>query len=75
MELTGKVVSTKMKKTVVIEVESLVAHPLYKKRVRVKKNFKAHDNLGVKVGETVKIKSCRPISKDKHFEVIGLLNK
>jgi small subunit ribosomal protein S17 len=73
MEFIGKVVSTKMQKTALVQVEHLVPHPLYKKRIRRINKFKAHDELGVKVGDTVKIKSCRPVSKDKHFKIKEVL--
>ena len=74
MELVGKVVGTKLQKTTLVEVEDLVTHPLYKKRVRKSKKYQVHDEFGVKIGDKVKIESCRPISKNKHFrikEVIG----
>lgn len=72
----GKVVSTKMQKTVVIEVEKVFRHPLYKKVVRRQKKYKAHnDKFNLKDGDLVKIKETRPISKDKHFAVIEKLEK
>lgn len=72
----GKVVSTKMQKTVVIEVERVFRHPLYKKVVRRQKKYKAHnEKFNLKDGDLVKIKETRPISKDKHFAVIEKLGK
>jgi small subunit ribosomal protein S17 len=75
MELIGKVVSTKMNKTVLVEIERLVTHPLYKKRIKKTKRFKAYDEIGVKIEDKVKIVSTRPTSKDKHFKVEELIEK
>ena len=70
-QLTGKVVSDKMQKTVVVEVERIKEHPKYKRRYRVSKKYKAHAEIGeVKVGDKVLIEECRPISKDKRWRVI-----
>ena len=69
--LTGKVVSVKMLKTVVVEVERMVKHPLYQKIMRKTKKFKVHnDALSIKEGDTVKIVPTRPLSKEKHFKVV-----
>jgi len=69
--LKGKVVSTKMDKTVVIEVVTSRPHPLYKKIIKKKKKYKAdNQNFDLKVGDRVEIVSTRPISKEKHFKVI-----
>jgi small subunit ribosomal protein S17 len=69
--LKGVVVSDKMKDTVVVLVERYVKHPVYKKYLRRSKKYKAH-NPGntVSLGQKVLIRECRPISKDKHFEVV-----
>jgi len=75
MNIVGKVVSTKMNKTAVVKIERLVTHPLYKKRIKKVKKFKAHDELGVKVGDKVLISTSKPISKDKHFVVKEILTK
>ena len=75
MELIGKIVSTKMNKTVVVAVDRLVIHPIYKKRTHQSKRYKVHDSLGVKMGDLVKIESTRPISKTKHFKVVEVLKK
>ena len=69
----GKVVSDKMEKTVVVEVERYQVHPLYKKRMKVKKKYHVHDELGVKVGEEVIFGETRPISKTKKWRVIEKL--
>ncbi|MGB9706846.1 MAG: 30S ribosomal protein S17 [Microgenomates group bacterium] len=71
--LEGVVTSTKMKKTATVLVERFKVHPLYKKRVKVKKKYHAHDQLGVKVGDRVKIQECRPISKTKRWKIIEKL--
>ena len=68
--LTGIVSSTKMEKTVVVTVERRWRHPLYKKIVKRSKKYSAHDEFGVKEGETVTIQETRPISKLKRWKVI-----
>jgi len=69
--LTGVVVSNKMDKTVVVSVSRYVKIPKYNKYVSRDKRFKAHDPENkCQVGDRVKIRETRPISKDKHFEVI-----
>ena len=69
--LQGVVVSDKMDKTIVVEVERRIMHPIYKKFVRRTKKYAAHDEANThKVGETVRIRECRPISKRKRWEVI-----
>lgn len=74
-KFTGRVISTKMDKTVTVEVVRLKAHPIYKKRMRVKKKFHAHDDLGVKVGDRVIIVETRPISKTKMWRVKEAIKK
>ncbi len=70
--LSGVVVSDKMKDTIVVEVTRYVKHLKYKKYFKVGKRFKAHDAGNTrKMGEKVRIVSCRPISKDKHFTVLS----
>ena len=70
--LTGKVVSNKMAKTVVVEVERMKQHPKYLRRFRVHKRYKAHDEKGeYKMGEEVIIEETRPLSKDKRWKVLG----
>jgi small subunit ribosomal protein S17 len=69
--LTGKVVSVKMKDTIVVAVESYVKNAKYGKYMNFTKRFKAHDAGNTKVlGEIVSIQETRPISKDKHFKVM-----
>lgn len=67
----GVVVSDKMEKTVTVKVVTRIKHPLYKKFITRSKKIKAHDELGAKIGEKVKIIETKPISKDVHFKVEG----
>lgn len=70
--LQGVVVSDKADKTVTIRVERRVQHPLYKKFIRRSKKYAAHDAENkCKVGDIVRIRECRPISKNKCFEVVA----
>lgn len=74
--LTGRVKSAKMAKTVVVEVVRSVRHPVYGKFVRVRKRYKAHDEKGLyREGDIVEIREHSPISKDKHFVVIRLVER
>ena len=69
--LQGIVVSDKMQKTVVVEVESMKEHPKYKRRYKTHKRFKAHDqNQEYHIGDKVLIEETKPISKDKNWVVI-----
>lgn len=70
--LKGVVVSDKMDKTVVVEVQRFVKHPRYKKYIKINKKYKAHDEENKhKEGEKVKIEETRPLSKGKHFKVVS----
>jgi small subunit ribosomal protein S17 len=69
---SGVVVSDKMKDTIVVDVARFVKHPKYGKFMKRNKNFKAHDAGNTKkIGETVIIEECRPISKGKNFKVVA----
>jgi small subunit ribosomal protein S17 len=69
--LQGVVTSDKMEKTVVVRVERRVMHPIYKKFIRRSKKYHAHDENNVfKIGDTIRIRECRPLSKTKCWEVI-----
>ena len=73
---TGKVVSDKMDKTIVVAVEDHVKHPLYKKIVKRTYKLKAHDeNNECKVGDTVKVMETRPLSKDKRLRLVEIMEK
>ena len=70
--MSGVVVSDKMDKTVVVQVERRVMHPVYKKIIRRSKKYAAHDEKNnCKVGDVVTIRECRPISKRKCWEVVA----
>lgn len=70
----GTVISDKMQKTRVVEVVRVFQHPLYKKYIKVKRKFKAHDEYNkTKVGDKVVIEETRPLSKEKHFKIVKIL--
>ena len=72
----GKVVSDKMDKTVVVTIADRVAHPLYKKIVGRTYKLKAHDeNNECGIGDTVKVMETRPLSKDKRWRVVEIVEK
>jgi small subunit ribosomal protein S17 len=72
----GTVTSDKMEKTIVVQVDRLVKHPVFKKYVRRRSVFKAHDPEGTaKPGDRVEIVECRPISKTKRFRLVRVLQK
>ena len=72
----GRVVSDKMDKTIVVAVEDHVKHPLYKKIVKRTYKLKAHDeNNECKIGDTVKVMETRPLSKDKRWRLVNVLEK
>jgi len=70
--LQGKVVSDAPDKTIVVLVERRIMHPLYKKIIRKSKKYHAHDeDNAFKIGDIVRIRECRPISKKKSWKVVG----
>jgi len=72
----GKVISDKMDKTIVVQVERLKKHPLYSKIVRVRKKFVVHDeNNECKVNDIVKIVETRPLSKTKRWRLLEILER
>lgn len=72
----GKVVSDKMDKTIVVAVEQNEKHPLYGKTMKVTKKFKAHDeHNNAKIGDIVKIMETRPLSKDKRWRLVEVVEK
>ena len=72
----GKVVSNKMDKTIVVAIEDHVMHPLYGKIVKETKTFKAHDEKNeCSIGDTVKIMETRPLSKDKRWRLVEIVEK
>ena len=72
----GQVVSDKMDKTIVVAVADSVQHPLYKKTMKRTYKLKAHDeNNECGVGDTVKVMECRPLSKDKRWRLVEVIEK
>ncbi len=72
----GKVVSDKMQKTIVVAVETTKPHPLYGKRVKHTKKFKAHDEHNeARIGDVVRIMETRPISKDKCWRLLDIMQR
>ena len=69
----GTVLSDKMQKTIVVKVEMKTKHPLYKKIITRSKKIKARNDLGAKVGQTVKITETRPIAKNANFKVTEVI--
>ena len=73
---TGKVVSNKMQKTIVVAVEDHVKHPLYGKIVKRTYELKAHDeNNECNIGDTVKVMETRPLSKDKRWRLVEIIER
>ena len=73
---TGKVTSNKMDKTIVVAIEEHVKHPLYKKVVKRTYKLKAHDeNNECNIGDTVKVMETRPLSKDKRWRLVEIIEK
>ena len=73
-ELVGKVVSATNDKTITVLVETYKKHPLYKKRVKYSKKYAAHDEKNIaKVGDTVKIRMTKPLSKNKRYELVEIV--
>ena len=75
-ELVGKVVSTANDKTITVLVETAKKHPLYNKRVKYSKKYAAHDEKNIaKIGDTVRIRMTKPLSKTKRYELVEVLIK
>jgi small subunit ribosomal protein S17 len=74
-ERVGIVSSDKMTKTVTVRVDRLVKHPVYRKYVKKRKKFMAHDELGAKIGDKVRIMETRPLSARKRWRVVEILQK
>lgn len=74
--MVGKVVSNKMEKTIVVAIEDNVKHPLYKKVVKSTYKLKAHDeNNECNVGDKVQVMETRPLSKDKRFRLVKIIER
>jgi small subunit ribosomal protein S17 len=74
-EKIGVVTSDKMTLTVVVRVDRLVKHPIYRKYVRKRKKFMAHDDKGAKIGDKVRIVETRPLSARKRWRVVEIIQK
>lgn len=75
-ERQGTVVSDKMDKTIVVEVSAVKPHPLYKKVMRTTSRLKAHDERNeARVGDTVLVRECRPLSREKTWRLIEVLER
>jgi small subunit ribosomal protein S17 len=76
MELEGIVSSDRMEKTVVVTIERLEKHPVFKKYIRRRRKFMAHDEKNeCKAGDRVRIRECRPLSKDKCWRVVRIVER
>lgn len=73
--LIGEVISNKMKKTVVVQIERLVTHPIYKKYIKRKSKFYAHTEIPLQIGDIVEIEETRPLSKLKRWRVIKVVKR
>ncbi|MHB1414738.1 MAG: 30S ribosomal protein S17 [Chloroflexota bacterium] len=72
----GRIISDRMQKTVVVQVEMIKKHPLYGRVVRERRNFKAHDENGIAhVGDWVRIVETRPLSRDKRWRVAEIVRR
>lgn len=74
-ERVGVVSSDKMEKTVVVRVDRLVKHPMYRKYIKRRKKFMAHDELGATIGDKVRIVETRPLSAHKRWRVVEIIQK
>jgi small subunit ribosomal protein S17 len=75
-EFIGTVKSDKMEKTIVVSIETLTLHPLYKKYVKRAKKVKAHDDKNeAKIGDRVRVIECRPISREKCWKLVEIIER
>jgi len=75
-EFIGIVKSDKMEKTIVVSIETLALHPLYKKYIKRSKKVKAHDEKNeAKIGDRVRVIECRPISKEKCWKLVEIIER
>lgn len=74
--LQGRVVSDKMEKTITVQVDTFKFHPTYGKRIKYSKKYKTHDeNNSAKMGDIVRIAETRPLSKDKYFRLVEIVEE
>lgn len=72
----GVVVSDKMQKTIVVQIERMVMHPLYKKYIRQRVTYKVHDERDeARIGDSVVIEECRPLSRDKRWRLVSITTR
>ena len=71
--IIGTVTSAKMMKTAVVDVVHFKVHPKYLKRIKVNKSYIVHNEIGAKEGDSVRLEETRPISKNKHWQIIKVL--
>lgn len=71
----GRVTALKTEKTAVVSVERVVVHPLYKKRFRRDRKYQVHDEIGTKLGDTVKFTASKPYSKTKKWKILEVVTK
>lgn len=75
-EIVGKVTSDRMDKTIIVRASRLTVHPVFKKRIRKFNKFKAHDEKNsAKTGDTVRIRETRPLSRDKRWRLVEVIEK
>ena len=75
-QLVGKVISNKMDKTVVVLIEQMKMHPVYKKSVKRSRKIKSHDENNIcSIGDIVKVEETRPLSKDKRYRLVEIVEK
>ncbi len=72
-ELVGTILSNKMERTVVVQVTRLVQHPLFHKVVRLRKKYVAHDEKKSKIGDKVRIRESKPMSKSKRWQIVEIM--
>lgn len=70
---TGTVIATKMAKTATVSLTRVVAHPVYKKPVKKTRKYQVHDEIGVKVGDSVHFVACAPVSKSKKWKILDVV--
>lgn len=73
-ELVGTVLNNKMEKTVVVQVTRLVQHSLFKKVIRLRKKYVAHDEKKSKIGDKVRIRETKPVSKSKRWQIVEVMS-
>jgi small subunit ribosomal protein S17 len=73
--IIGKIISKKMQKTASVLVEQNIAHPDYKKRIKVTKKYQVQDDFDSKVGEVVRFVECKPVSKTKRWKIIEIVGR